>query len=244
MVAITGAGISTPSGIPDFRSRDSGLWSKYDPMAVASLTAFRHDPESFFTWIRPLVESILNAQPNPAHLALAELEAEGYLKGVITQNIDGLHRRAGSRHLFEIHGHLRQATCISCYRTFSTERYLERFLESGAPPRCPHCGAMLKPDIILYGEQLPFEVVRGAMELLEGCDLLLIAGSSLEVTPAASMPMGPLNAGAKLMIINHDPTYLDKRADVIFHEDVAEILPRLVTEVLRERRESFGQSNH
>ena len=232
-VALTGAGISTPSGIPDFRSQGSGLWERYDPMKVASLIAFRYDPEAFLGWIRPLAERIVQAEPNAAHLALARLEAAGRMTGVVTQNIDDLHRRAGSRCVYEIHGHLRTATCGSCYRQVKTDGLLAEFAQTGNPPRCRVCGGFLKPDVVLFGEQLPEQVIRQAERLLASSDLLLVAGSSLEVTPAALLPQRALEAGARLIIVNQEPTYLDVRADVVFHENVINILPPLADEVLR-----------
>jgi NAD-dependent deacetylase len=231
-VALTGAGISTPSGIPDFRSHNSGLWTKYDPFAVASLSAFRYHPLEVLEWFRPLVNQITSAKPNPAHAALARLETAHRLAGVITQNIDGLHHKAGSRQVFEIHGNLRTATCTSCYRKSETADLIGPFVREGTIPRCPHCGGLLKPDIVLYGEQLPYDVVRGAEQLLDGCDLVLIVGTSLEVTPAASLPVSALNQGAEMIIVNRDPTYLDGRADLLFHQDVVEVLPRIADEVL------------
>jgi NAD-dependent deacetylase len=231
-IALTGAGISTPSGIPDFRSQSSGLWTKFDPFTVASLSAFRYHPLEVLEWVRPLVRKIVSAEPNPAHTALARLERAGFLAGVITQNIDGLHTKAGSQCVFEIHGNIRSATCTSCYHRAATDRLIVPFVESGCVPSCPNCGGLLKPDIVLFGEQLPYEVVQGAENLLEGCDLVLIAGSSLEVTPAATMPFNALSHGAKLIIVNNDPTYLDERADLVFHMDVIDVLPRLADEVL------------
>jgi NAD-dependent deacetylase len=232
-VALTGAGISTPSGIPDFRSQGSGLWERYDPMKVASLMAFRYDPEALLAWIRPLAERIVQAEPNAAHLALARLEAAGRMNGVVTQNIDDLHRRAGSRCVYEIHGHLRTATCVSCYRQMKTDGLLAEFAQTGNPPRCRVCGGFLKPDVVLFGEQLPEKVIRQAEKLLANSDLLLVAGSSLEVTPAALLPQRALEAGARLIIVNQEPTYLDIRADIVFHDDVINILPPLADEVLR-----------
>jgi NAD-dependent deacetylase len=226
-VALTGAGISTPSGIPDFRSQDSGLWKRFDPMAVASLSSFRYHPEKFFEWVRPLVASMLDASPNAAHIALARMEKAGYLSGVVTQNIDDLHHRAGSINVYEVHGHLRRATCIKCYRSYSTEGHIEAFAREGKIPICDDCGGILKPDIVLYGEQLPASIVNAARELIDESDLILIAGSSLEVTPAASMPIGALNRGAHLIIINIEPTYLDERAAVLIHEDVVDVLPAI-----------------
>jgi NAD-dependent deacetylase len=233
-VALTGAGISTPSGIPDFRSQGSGLWERFDPMEVASLASFRHHPEKFYAWIKPLAELILEAEPNPAHMALARLEKAGILAGVVTQNIDDLHQQSGSIVVHQIHGHLRTATCVSCYQQHSTDSLLPEFSRTGEMPRCLSCGGILKPDAVLFGEQLPNDVVRKAENLIRGSDLVLIAGSSLEVTPAAHLPIHALNAGAALIIINRDPTYLDKRASAVFRQDVALILPRLVDEVLGE----------
>lgn len=233
-VAFTGAGISTPSGIPDFRSRGSGLWEHYDPMEVASLSAFRYDPDKFYKWIQPLALTMIEAEPNPAHIALARLEEAGLLAGIVTQNIDNLHRRAGSEIVFEVHGHMREMTCVSCYSCHPTDSFIEKFIKTGETPHCPDCGGVLKPNTVLFEEQLPYDVFCGAADLLSQSDLILIAGSSLEVVPVASLPVDPLNAGARLIIINHYPTYLDERADVIFRQDVAVVLPRLVSEVLGE----------
>ncbi len=226
-IALTGAGISTPSGIPDFRSPGSGLWRHADPYEVASLTAFRYNPLKFFEWIHPLARLMVEAEPNPAHRALATLEARGLLQGVITQNIDGLQQRAGSKNVLEVHGNLRTATCISCYRRHPTGGFLRKFLETGDPPRCPSCGGVLKPDAVLFGEQLPFKVVRQAERWVEEADLLVVAGSSLEVTPVALLPLRALDAGADLIIVNQTPTYLDVRASVLFRGDVAAVLPAL-----------------
>lgn len=232
-VALTGAGISTPSGIPDFRSTGSGLWEHFDPMDVASLSAFRYRPERFFDWVRPLAEKIMRAKPNPAHLALAQLERAGCLTAVVTQNIDDLHRKAGSQKVLEIHGHLRESTCVECFRRYPSGRLLQHFIETGEIPRCPACGGVLKPDVVLYGEQLPFQVVQEAKALISHSDLVLVVGSSLEVTPAAVFPVQALNAGGRLVIVNREPTYLDSRADFIFRQDAAVVLPKLAEEVLR-----------
>ena len=187
MVAFTGAGHSTPSGIPDFRSPESGLWEKANPMLVASIWSFRLNPQSFFDWVRPLAELTLNARPNPAHLALAALEQRGVLKAIITQNIDDLHQKAGSQRVLELHGHMREATCIRCYTVVPAEPIIERFLSDGRIPRC-ECGGVLKPNVILFGEQLPIQVLNAAIDEARHCDLMLVAGSSLEVTPAAEVP--------------------------------------------------------
>jgi NAD-dependent deacetylase len=233
VIALTGAGISTPSGIPDFRSPGSGLWERVNPMEVASILAFRYNPERFYEWMRPMADLILKAEPNPAHIALVQLEQSSHMKGLITQNIDGLHGRAGSKRVIEIHGHLRRATCISCFQSCATDEMFIEFAESGRIPRCEKCDGILKPDAVLFGEQLPVDSVREAQRWIKNCDLLITAGSSLEVVPVALFPVDALNAGARLIIFNNAPTYVDDRADVIFRQDVAESLPQLVAEVMR-----------
>jgi len=225
-VAMTGAGVSTASGIPDFRSPDAGLWTQVDPFAVASLFAFRLRPQAFYDWIRPLARVMLEAQPNPAHVALARLEAAGRLWAVITQNIDGLHQRAGSQRVHEVHGHIREATCIRCYRVLPADSLIEQFVVHGRVPHCA-CGGVLKPNAILFGEQLPLQVLTAARQDTRASDLVLVAGSSLEVEPAADLPLVALGQGARLVVINYQPTHLDYRADVVIHADVAEVLPRI-----------------
>ena len=230
MVAFTGAGHSTQSGIPDFRSPHSGLWEKDDPMLVASIWAFRLNPKNFYDWIRPMVDTLSNAEPNPAHDALADLEQLGHLRVVITQNIDDLHQQAGSRRVLELHGHLREATCVRCYKKISADPAVVRLIHNGQVPRC-ECGGVMKPDVILFGEQLPIRVLNQAMDEARRCDLILVAGSSLEVTPAADIPFLAVDSGAKAIMVNLEPTAFDSRADVVIHGDVTEILPRLVETV-------------
>jgi NAD-dependent deacetylase len=230
MVAFTGAGHSTASGIPDFRSPGSGLWEKANPMLVASIWAFRLDPKSFYDWIRPMTDTLLNAVPNAAHIALAQLEEMGILKAVITQNIDNLHQRAGSRRVLELHGHMREATCIRCYKEVPVDPALEQDLRDGKIPRC-ECGGVLKPNVILFGEQLPIRVLNMAMAEARRCDLILVAGSSLEVTPAADIPYLAVEQGARAIIVNLRPTDFDSCADVVIHGDVAEVLPLIVAAV-------------
>jgi len=226
-VAITGAGISTPSGIPDFRSPNSGVWRDTDPLAVASIFAFRQSPEIFYRWIRPYSRLFLEAEPNPAHYALAALEREGKLKAIITQNIDNLHYRAGSRTVYELHGHLREVTCLRCCETREAADIFEKFVSDGQVPR-HDCGGVFKPNVILFGEQLPVREFISAQLAVKEADLTLVVGSSLEVAPASDLPELALENGAKLIIINYQPTYLDKRADLVIHADVAEVLPRIV----------------
>lgn len=232
MVALTGAGISTPSGIPDFRSQGSGLWRRYLPMEVASLSAFRTNPELFFVWLHPLASHMLSASPNPAHLALTELEKAGRLKTIITQNIDGLHRRSGAHHILEIHGTLSTLTCIGCYRQYPSEGIIEDYLNNLTIPRCKVCNEILKPDVILFEEQLPIRIWRQAEDASKKCDLMLVAGTSLEVMPSAKLPMHAVEKGAKLVIVNQTETYIDVRADVVLRGNVADILPLIQEEAL------------
>lgn len=230
-VALTGAGHSTPSGIPDFRSPDSGLWTRVDPLAVASLFAFRLRPQSFYDWIRPLARVMLEAKPNPAHQALAQLEEAGLLKSVITQNIDGLHQKAGSKRVHEVHGHMREATCIRCYQVVPSDSLIAEFVEGGEVPRCS-CGGVMKPNVILFGEQLPLNVLTAARQDTSQCDLMLIVGSSLTVEPIADLPLMALGYGAGLIIVNYQRTHLDKRADVLIHADLAEVMPRIAEKAI------------
>ncbi len=229
-VAFTGAGHSTPSGIPDFRSPDSGLWEQHNAMLVASIWAFRLNPETFYDWIRPMADTLLKAVPNPGHIALADLEEMGYLKAVITQNIDNLHQKAGSRRVLELHGHLRKATCIRCYKEVPVDASIEQSIRDGRVPGC-ECGGVLKPNVILFGEQLPIRVLNQAMQEARQCDLILVAGSSLRVTPAADIPFLAVDSGARAIIVNLQPTAFDPHADVVIHGDVAEVLPRIVQAV-------------
>jgi NAD-dependent deacetylase len=231
-VVLTGAGVSTPSGIPDFRSTNSGLWEKFDPFEVASLAAFRYHQDKFFNWMRSLAVDIRAASPNPAHQALARLEQAGFVKAIVTQNIDSLHQRAGSQQVYEVHGSLRTLTCGSCYQTEDAEEHFKAFFHQGVIPRCSRCGYTLKPDIVLFGEQLPARTWLLAQQACSQADVLVVAGSSLEVLPVAGLPMRALDNGAHLIVINKSQTYIDVRADVVLHIDVAEILPPIVDEVL------------
>jgi NAD-dependent deacetylase len=227
VVALTGAGLSTGSGIPDFRSPESGLWDHLNPMEVATIDAFKQNPQAFFEWVRPLVQKIMSAAPNAAHQALAQMEMFGPLQCVITQNIDILHSKAGSQTTYELHGHMRDATCMHCLQTFDLQTNLASYLENGDIPHCPNCGGVLKPNIILFGEILPVMVLNKAQREARACDVMIVAGSSLEVAPAGDLPLLAKYAGAKLIIINYTPTHLDHLADVVIHADVAEVLPRL-----------------
>ena len=235
-VALSGAGISTPSGIPDFRSPGSGIWTKYSPMEVATLSAFRYHPDRFYDWLRPFVGKLFAADPNPAHFALARLEKNNFLQAIITQNIDALHQKAGSKNVIEVHGTYQTLTCLGCYKQIDTNpEILNSLLRDRKKPYCPHCGELMKPDIILYEEQLPAEKWRSARQETMACDLLLILGSSLTVTPACDLPLSALGNGAKIIILNLSHTHLDDQAAVSLQGDLAEVLPLITAKVLNEK---------
>ncbi|HEU5011072.1 MAG TPA: NAD-dependent deacylase [Roseiflexaceae bacterium] len=223
--ALTGAGISTPSGIPDFRG-DGGLWLRDDPMEVASLHGFCKNPRRFFGWFQPILDQLLHAQPNPAHRALAALEKMGKLRAVVTQNIDGLHQRAGSREVYELHGHVRSATCMGCGRQVLAAPLIEK-VRRGELPWCA-CGGLFKPDVVLFEEDLPRGTYWLSASAMEKADAVIVAGTALEVYPACEMPLAALKRGKPLIIVNKSPTYLDEQAAVVIREDVAVALPKIV----------------
>ena len=227
LVALTGAGISTPSGIPDFRSPDSGLWRLADPMQVASISAFRSRPLAFYEWLRPLVEISLKALPNVAHQALSDLERFGPLKNIITQNIDLLHSKAGSQKVLEVHGHMRDMICLRCGYTTPAEPLLAAFADRGEIPHCTRCNEILKPGVILLGEMIPSRVMRQAEAAAAACNVMLVAGTSLEVYPVNELPFLAHRGGARLIVINLAPTPLDNIAEVVIRGNVTDILPRL-----------------
>ncbi len=224
-VVLTGAGISTPSGVPDFRS-DAGIWQNQNPFEVAALAAFRHDPLRFYRWFQPLLKQLLDAKPNPAHTALAQLEREGYIRAVVTQNIDGLHQSAGSREVYELHGHLRSATCLGCETQIPSDRVFQA-AQRGNILRC-QCGEAFKPDVVLFDELLPRGLFWLAQRAIDKADVVIVAGTSLEVAPVCEMPLRAWQRGAKLIIINLSETYLDGQADIVLHHDLAIALPAIV----------------
>jgi NAD-dependent deacetylase len=229
VVALTGAGISVPSGIPDFRTPGTGLWEKVDPMDVAHIDAFHRDPERFWSFYSERFALLGDKLPNDAHLALARMEADGLLDAVITQNIDMLHRRAGTRELVEVHGSVELSRCLQCDGEVPLEEARKRAREDEeGVPRCERCGAPLKPGVVLFGELLPARAIARAQELCERADLLLCVGSSLEVHPVAGLPLETHRAGGKVAIITQGPTPLDDIASVRLHGDVVEVLGALL----------------
>jgi NAD-dependent deacetylase len=229
VVALTGAGISVPSGIPDFRSPGTGLWSDVDPMAVAHIDVFRRHPERFWRFYGDRFQTLQGKRPNGAHVALAVLEAAGLLDAVITQNIDRLHAKAGTRELIEVHGTIDHSSCQRCHARHPLDevRVRQRADERGIP-RC-ECGSPLKPDVVLFGEYLPVEALRRAEELAAGADLLLCVGSSLEVYPVAQLPATVLARGGQIAIVTSGPTPFDTRAAVRCGGDVVDELEATLT---------------
>ncbi|MGC8874273.1 MAG: SIR2 family NAD-dependent protein deacylase [Chloroflexia bacterium] len=226
-VALTGAGISTPSGIRDFRSPGTGHWSQVDPIEVASIHSFLRHPERFYAWFADSWQEMAAAEPNPAHLALAELEKRGILRAVVTQNIDGLHQKAGSREVLELHGNARMAACLRCGAQQSTEDALVSFRRTGKVPRCG-CGGLIKPTVVLFGEPLPADVLHRAQREVAQSDLLLVIGSSLAVTPAADLPWLAVRTGTPIVVCNRDETWVDRFAQAVVREDVAQSVPALL----------------
>jgi NAD-dependent deacetylase len=216
-VALTGAGVSTESGIPDFRSAE-GIWAKYDPYEVGSIDAFRREPERVWEFYALRLGVLRDAEPNPAHLALAELERRGLLGAVVTQNVDGLHQAAGSRDVVEVHGSIGSAACLACGRREADVRPLLPL------PACAECGAVLKPGVVMFGELLPVAAIERATELARGAALLLVVGTSLQVWPVAGLPEETLATGGKLAIVNQEPTPFDARANLVIHAAAGETL--------------------
>jgi NAD-dependent protein deacetylase/lipoamidase len=222
-VALTGAGISVPSGIPDFRTPGEGLWERVDPMEVAHIDSFRRDPARFWSFYRPRLHSLDGVEPKPAHEALAELERRGLLEAVIPQNIDMLHRKAGSERVIEVHGSIRSLSCQSCDRRFLIQDSEELFDADGVA-RCSGCEGPVKPDVVLFGELLPQEAMAEAEALAARADLMLCVGSSLEVYPVAGLPSVTLSRGGNLAIVTKGPTPYDGDAELRLDGDVAEDL--------------------
>jgi NAD-dependent deacetylase len=221
-VVLTGAGISTESGIPDFRSA-GGIWERYDPAEVASIDAFRRDPARVWEFYALRLAAIAEAEPNEGHRALAELEEQGWIGTVVTQNVDGLHRRAGSRDVVEVHGSLREAECVRCGVRVPTEDAI-----AGLPlPPCPECGEVLKPGVVMFGELLPVAAIQRAQALAAEAGGLLVVGSSLEVHPVAGLPGVTLSSGGTLAIVNRGSTHWDSEAELVLDAGAGETLRRL-----------------
>jgi NAD-dependent protein deacetylase/lipoamidase len=221
-VALTGAGISTESGIPDFRS-GSGIWATYDPMEYATIDAFLRDPDKVWDFYGMRLGVLADAEPNAGHRALADLEARGWIAGVITQNIDQLHARAGSRELVEVHGSIRTSSCLDCGAVVAFDEVVALL----PVPHCPNCGRVLKPDVVMFGELLPAAQVARAEGLARTAGAMLVVGSSLEVYPVAGLPLETLANGGRLAIVNRGSTPLDSRAAIVVDGGAGETLAAL-----------------
>ena len=227
-VAFTGAGASAESGIPTFRGA-GGLWTKYDPVKVASIDSFMQDPTAYWMVSRERGGIALAARPNPGHLALVALEAAGVLVAIVTQNTDGLHQASGSRRVVEVHGSSRTVQCLDC-GTRESRAVVQARLAVQMPPLCKSCGGLfLKPTVVLFGEPMPLPAMHEALALAQSADVMLVVGSSLVVHPAADIPLAAARAGASLIIINTEPTPFDSLAEVVIHGRAGEVLPEILT---------------
>jgi NAD-dependent deacetylase len=226
-IALTGAGISVESGIPDFRSA-GGLWSRYDPEEYAHISAFQSNPEKVWRMLREMMELVMGAEPNSAHIALAELETMGLLSSVITQNVDGLHQKGGSKEVIEFHGSNRWLVCLTC----GDRHDAASFSFKDIPPRCPQCNVILKPDVVFFGEPIPWEAHARSFAEAATCDLVLVVGTSAVVYPAAGIPTTAKQNGAKVIEINTEPTPLtDVVSDYLIQGSAGEILSQIVEEI-------------
>jgi NAD-dependent deacetylase len=221
-MVLTGAGLSTESGIPDFRSPGTGLWEKMDPMEALSADVLNNDPEKFYKLGFKILRGMEDAEPNDAHVVLAKLEEKGYVKGVITQNIDNLHFKAGSKKIYEVHGNTRTSHCVKCHAKYDFKE-LGRQVDSGIKvPKCKKCGGMLRPDVVMFGDMMPPDFQR-AMEEAQKADLLIVIGSSLEVAPVCYLP----GMADHLIIINLTSTPYDRQADAVFHEKAGTVMNQI-----------------
>ncbi len=218
-VALTGAGVSVPSGIPDFRTPETGLWANVDPMEVAHIDVFERDPARFWSYYRPRFQALGDKRPNAAHEALAELERRGLLEAVITQNIDRLHRAAGSREVVEVHGSIETSTCRECEAAYGIDE-VEALFDAEGVARCAECGGAVKPDVVLFGELLPEAAIARAQALAGQAELMLCVGSSLAVHPVAALPGVTLESGGRLAIVTRGPTPYDAEAELKLEGEV------------------------
>lgn len=219
-IALTGAGMSTDSGIPDYRSPKTGLWNKID-QSVVSLDGFYRNPENYYSYALDLYPLRRAAKPNPAHKMLSILEKDGVLKAVVTQNVDGLHQEAGSKGVYELHGSTKRVVCLSCGQNFSMERAMDKVLLGENPPLCS-CGGVLKPDAVFFGEALPEKTWKKATKLVTESDLLVVIGTSLQVSPVSSLPSLALESGSRLVIVNLGETPFDEYADLVVDENIGD----------------------
>jgi len=230
-IVLTGAGISTESGIPDFRSPGTGLWTKVDPYEFGTASTFDNNPSNFFDLARELAPTLFSARPNPGHKALAKLQKMGYIKVIITQNIDNLHQRAHAKMVLEVHGNMQEAYCNACGKRSAIWKLVEDFFQHQRVPTC-ECGGILRPNVVMFGEQPHY--IPESFQHAEKCDLCLVVGSSLMVMPINMVPQIALNHGAKVVFINHGAaanTHLDSQATLVIREKAGIALPKILEKV-------------
>ncbi len=243
-IALTGAGISTESGIPDFRG-EGGIWEKYKPEIYGNIEAFIKDPSKFWAMAEKIAPKLFSAEPNPGHFAIAELEKLNILKATITQNIDELHQKAGSILVYEVHGNINRFNCFGCKASYTKDQVLRKLKkEKHYPPRCDMCAAPLKPSVVLFGEGLPTFEIYQSQALSQKADVMLIAGSSLSVAPVCDLPLLTLREKGKLIIVNDHETYLDDKATVILRHKTGTALPLIVEEIKKIKAESVTNNKN
>ena len=231
IVILTGAGMSTESGIADFRSPNTGLWEKVDPYEFGSINSYVANTSKNLKFMLEMGMNIFRARPNNGHKAITKLQKMGKLKGVITQNIDNLHQKAHTKNIVELHGTANEARCIRCHKIFPITNMINQVLQGNYSPSCDECNGLLKPNAIFFGEPLLSETLIRADEMIKDCDLMIVLGSSLLVYPAAHYPDKALSLGAKLVIINIQETHIDGYADVVIHEKIGDIFPQVIERV-------------
>ncbi|MFX0034535.1 MAG: NAD-dependent deacetylase [Candidatus Hermodarchaeota archaeon] len=229
IVALTGAGMSTESGIADFRSPGTGLWEKVDPYEFASINSYVANKGKNLEFMLETGLQIFKARPNKGHKALTKLQKLGKLKGILTQNIDRLHHKAKTKNIVEFHGNAYEAKCMTCGQIYQISTMVNQVLKGNFSPSCESCRGLLKPNAIFFGEPLESKTLEAADDMISTCDLLLVLGSSLVVYPVAFYPQKALAIGAKLAIINIQETDMDLMAEVIIHEKIGDVFPRVVT---------------
>jgi NAD-dependent deacetylase len=230
-IVLTGAGVSTESGIPDFRG-EGGIWDKYKPEIYGDIRSFLQDPSKFWKLAEDIAPTLFNAEPNPGHFALAELEKMKIIKAIITQNVDELHQKAGAVIVYEVHGNINRFTCFGCRASYNKEQVLNKLKrKKKTSPQCDYCGMPLKPSVVLFGEDLPRFEKFMSIDLAKNADVMLIAGSSLTVAPICDLPVYTLSKGGKLIIVNDQPTHLDDKAEVVLNDKTGIILPLIVEEI-------------
>lgn len=234
-VVFTGAGISTESGLADYRS-PRGLWRGIDPRKVATISALYNNPGDFYDYYRMRLPSMGKAEPNQGHRVLAQLQHEMLLNAIITQNVDSLHQKAGASRVIELHGNLREASCMKCKKIYP----IDVLLPGEGLPKCKDCNGLLKPNVILFGESLPHEALRQAEMESKRAQLFVVIGSSLEVSPANHFPLMARDKGAKLVIINREPTVMDQEADLVLNGSAGEILTHLYDSIIDKKGTGKG----